>query len=248
MVDRSIFLGMSGASDALQQMNLIANNLANANTVGFRADYEVTQASANQLTSKSTRVYPHTERSYSDFKPGPLTYTDRDLDVAIQGRGFIAVQTKDGQEAYTRAGNLEVDPQGFLVTKKGDFVLGQGGLISIPDAARLEIDQFGEISVQMKGDPEKDIVNLGKIKLVDAPIQQLQKGSDGLFHAIGDSHFDKSKQVLLVPKTLEGSNVDTVKTMVDLINLSRQVEMHSQTMKAMENNADRSNKLLDIAK
>ena len=248
MVDRSLFLGMSGANDAMQQMSLIANNLANANTVGFRADYEVTQADAKQSSSKETRTFPHTERSYSDFKPGPLNFTDRDLDVAIQGSGFIAVQTKDGKEAYTRAGNLELDSNGFLVTGKGDFVVGTGGLISIPKAQSMSINSFGEIAVQLMGDGLKDLVHVGKIKLVDVPIDQLQKGADGLFHAMGEAHFNESDNVLLAPKTLEGSNVDTVKTMVDLINLSRQFEMHSKIMKAMEDDASRSNQLLDISK
>lgn len=248
MVDRAIFLGMSGAKSSMQEIGIISNNLANANTIGFRADYEALQANPEQQDPKATRVSANPERTYSDFQPGPLSYTGRDLDIALQGPGFIAVQTKEGEEAYTRAGNLEVDPKGFLVTSQGDFVLGRGGLISIPQAQSLSIDNFGNIAIQLPGQGEKDLTILGQLKLVDIPTNTLQKGENGLFYVSGDEVVKASDTIRLSPKTLEGSNVNTVKSMVDLIQLSREFEMHVKLMKTMEENATRSNQLLDISK
>lgn len=249
MVDRAIFLGMTGAKSSMQEIGIISNNLANANTIGFRADYQAMQADPNQQQDGlATRVYANTERTYSDFQPGPLTYTGRDLDIALQGRGFIAVQTKEGKEAYTRAGNLEIDPKGFLVTSRGDFVVGRTGLITIPPAQSLSIDNFGSIAVQLPGQGPKDLTVLGQLKLVDVPTDTLQKGEDGLFYVVGDATAKVSDSIRLSPKTLEGSNVNTVQAMVDLIELSREFEMHVKLMKAIEDNATRSNQLLDISK
>ncbi|MFI4918040.1 MAG: flagellar basal body rod protein FlgF [Legionellales bacterium] len=246
MVDRGIFLSMSGAKGSMQQLGIISNNLANANTIGFRADYEAIKS--DQSTQKSTRSYSLPERTYSDFRSGPMSVTGRALDVAVEGPGFIAVQTKEGKEAYTRAGNLDINAQGFLVTARGDLVLGTSGILSIPKAQSLTIDRVGQVAVVGQGESNKDLAVVGQIKLVDVPVDQLQKGADGLFHIIGDGNAKESKTVRLAPETLEGSNVNTVKSMVDLIDLSRQFEMHSRLIKSLEDNTARSNQLLDITK
>lgn len=247
MVDRAIFLGMSGANSSMQQLNVITNNLANANTIGFRADYEAIK-SDDQQNPLAMRLYPMLDRTYSDFHPGPVSYTGRDMDVALAGSGFIAVQTKEGTEAYTRAGNLEIDPKGFLVTQRGDYVLGNpGGLVLIPKAQRLSIDASGQVSVQQPGQGPKDMTVVGRMKLVELQPEQIQKGPDGLFHLVEDGSVKPSETVRLTPKSLEGSNVNTVKSMVDLIELSREFEMHARVMKSIEDNAARSNQLLNIS-
>lgn len=249
MIDRALFLDMAGAKDSMQSLSMIANNLANATTTGFRADYQTAQADASTMGEKSTRISPHQERTYSDFRSGPLNYTGRDLDIAINGDGFIAVQTKEGKEAYTRAGNLEINSKGFLTTGRGDLVLGDGGVMPIPQAQRLSINKYGQIAAQLPGQGEKDLVTVGRIKLVDAPVDSLQKGVDGLFYRVGQTGaLPDSDKVMLSPETLEGSNVNTMKSMVDLINLSRQFEIHTKLMKSVEDNAVRSNQLLDITK
>lgn len=248
MVDRALFVDMAGAKGAMQELSIIANNLANANTVGFRADYEAVQADKEMSDSDSTRINPYQERTYSDFKSGALNYTGRDLDVAVNGEGFIAVQTKEGKEAYTRAGNLEINSKGLLVNSRGDLVLGSGGVIAIPQAQRLSINQYGGILAQLPGQGERDLVTVAKIKLVKPDTSKLQKGPDGLFYMMDGGKVKESNTVRLSPESLEGSNVDTVRSMVELINISRQFEMHTKLMKSVEDNAVRSNQLLDITK
>jgi flagellar basal-body rod protein FlgF len=246
MTDRALFLGMTGAKDAMAQLNLVANNIANANTVGFRSDFALMKTIGTQNDKMDTRQFTQMARTYSDFKQGPLISTGRELDVAIDGPGFIAVQTKEGKEAYTRSGNLEINPKGLLVTNKGDLVLGQRGVISIPRAQKINIDKSGIVSAQLPGEAATEMVNLNTIKLVHAPLANLQKGEDGLFYMAGEGSVVRSDDIKLLPETLEGSNVDTVKEMVNLIDLSRNFEIHTRMMRTMEENATRSNQTLNI--
>lgn len=246
MTDRAIYVGMTGAKDSMYQLNLISNNLANANTIGFRADAAVIETDHSSDNAKDTRHYSKLVKTYSDFKPGPMIATGRNLDVAIDGAGFIAVQTKEGKEAYTRNGSFEVNADGFLVTSKGDLVLGAGGAIAIPPTQQLNINRHGAIVAQLTGQTPNNIVTLESIKLVDAPLDKLQKGEDGLFHLVDGGNTPASQDIRLVPETLEGSNVDTVKAMVDLIDLSRNFEIHTRMMKMVEDNAMRSNQTLNI--
>lgn len=246
MTDRAIFLGMAGAKDSMFQLDLIANNLANANTIGFRADAAILKTKHTVNDDKDTRSSTQLVKTYSDFKPGPMISTGRNLDVAIDGAGFIAVQTKEGKEGYTRNGNLQINADGFLVTGKGDLVLGDAGIISVPQSQHININRHGAISSQLSGETPNNIVILDNIKLVNAPLDKLQKGADGLFHMIDEGHAQKSQDVRLVPETLEGSNVDTVKSMVDLIDVSRRFEIHTKLMKMIEDNSFRSNQTLNI--
>lgn len=245
MIDRGLFLGMNGTKDSMFQLDLAANNLANANTVGFRADYAIAKVEA-QHDSLGSRINTSTERVYSDFTPGPIVETGRELDIAIEGKGFIAVQSKDGREGYTRAGNLQMNEDGYLVTIKGELVLGDSGPISIPTNQRVSIDKHGGISALLAGGADVDYVLLDTIKLVDAPIDKLRKGQDGLFYLPDGETAKVSDEVRVIREALEGSNVNTVKSMVDLIDISRKFEIHTKLMKAIEDNSMRSNQLLHV--
>lgn len=247
MVDTALFVGMSGAKEAMHSLQVISNNLANANTIGFRADYETIKSLPVTSDAKETRVYSAPDRTYSDFKPGAIMKTGSDLDVALSGPGFIAVQTKEGKEAYTRAGNLRITPQGVLVTQRGDIVLGSTGVITIPQATKIHIGERGGVSAQLIGDGEKDLTELGSIKLVDAPPSQLQKGEDGLFYLAEGATAMPSDKVTLVSGALEGSNVDPVRALTEIIDISRQFEMHTKLMRALEDNTMKANQLLEVS-
>jgi flagellar basal-body rod protein FlgF len=247
MVDTALFVGMSGAKESMHALQMISNNLANSSTVGFRADFNTLKPVPTNQEEKQTRVYSGTGRSYSDFTPGPTVDTGNELDVSLNGPGFIAVQTKEGKEAYTRAGNLRITPQGLLTTAKGDLVLGAKGVINIPPATRISIGEKGVVSVQLKGDGVKDLTDVGTIKLVNASPNLLQKGHDGLFYLENDGTATVSDSIRLIPRTLEGSNVNPVHALAELIEISRQFEMHTKLMSAIEDNSVKSNQLLDVS-
>lgn len=250
MVDKALFVDMTGAKEAMRGLRIVANNLANANTIGFQADFEMMKSqSAESGKSFQTRVHAVGDKTYSDFNHGPMLTTGRDLDIAIEGKGFIAVQAKDGSEAYTRAGNLNISPEGFLVTSAGELVLGEAGVIAMPEATHMNIGQDGTITAQLKGQSEHELATLGRIKLVDVPTKSIQKGQDGLFRQMdGSQSAQHSSDVKLLAGALEGSNVDPVNALTQLIDLSRQFELHSKLMKTVEENTMKSNQLLDATR
>lgn len=246
MVDTALFVGMTGAKQSMHSLRVISNNLANANTLGFRADYETIKTVPTNQNKMQTRIYSRPDKTYSDFKQGPIIKTGGDLDIAINGQGFIAVQTKEGKEAYTRAGNLQITKDGLLVTGKGDVVLGSNGVMTIPPSNRISIGERGTISVQPRGQSPNELTTLGNIKLVDIPHNQLQKGVDGLFYLSEGASATASDAVRITSGALEGSNVDPVRALSELIDISRQFEMHTKLMKSIEDNSGKSNQLLNI--
>ena len=248
MVDTALFVGMSGAKETMRSLQIISNNLANANTIGFQADYETMKSYSDNQQRMQTRAYSTGGSSHSDFKQGPIIETGDDLDIAIVGPGFIAVQTKDGKEAYTRAGNLKITPDGLLLTNKGDMVLSDKGILTVPLATKISINDFGELSAHLPGESETEMAKLGNIKLVDLPVNALQKGEDGLFYLTDDSSKPNTDHAVKIRSgALEGSNVDSVMALTQLIEISRQFEMHTKLMKTIEDNSAKSNQLLDAA-
>ena len=247
MVDTALFVSMSGAKETMRSLQIITNNLANANTIGFRADYESMKPFTANQNAMQTRVYSSAGSTYSDFSQGPIIDTGNDLDIALSGPGFIAVQTKDGKEAYTRAGNLKVTQDGVVVTGKGNVVLSDKGVINIPLSTKVSINEHGEVSARLLGQSETQITRLGNIRLVDVPVNALRKGEDGLFHLMDENTSAiPSTTVKVTQGALEGSNVDAVMALTQLIDTSRQFEMHTKAMKSIEEDSVKSNQLLDV--
>jgi flagellar basal-body rod protein FlgF len=246
MADGALYTGTVGAKNLLQSMRSIANNLANINSVGFYADYETLATHKVKGSSLQTRILPLTAKTYTDFKPGPILNTGRELDVAVDGPGFIAVQNKKGEAGFTRNGSFNITPEGFLVTQKGDLVLGLGGVITIPPASSVSIDRAGVISARLKGEAQNTTTEVGRIKVVELAPSEAAKGEDGLYYPVGSANIVESPRVKLLPGALEGSNVDAIRSLTELIELSRQFDMHTKQMKAVEENATKANRLLDI--
>ncbi|HLF98178.1 MAG TPA: flagellar basal-body rod protein FlgF [Methylococcaceae bacterium] len=243
-MDRGLYIAMSGAKEILLAQSVNANNLANANTTAFRADLEQARSMPVFGPVHPTRAYAMTERPAVDFKPGSLVTTGRDLDVAVHGEGWIAVQGRDGEEAYTRAGDLHVTPEGLLVTGSGFPVLGDGGPISIPPAEKVEIGDDGTVSAIPTGEVATGLAAVGRIKLVNPPLDELDKFDQGLMRLKNGGAAEASAEVTLVSGALESSNVNSVGEMVSLIELARQFEMQIKMMKTMEDNGAASAQLM----
>lgn len=244
MVDKALYVAASGANDAMKELGVITNNLANANTSGFRADYEVMKQHQVGNDPNATRVYSVGSSTYSSFTQGPIANTGRDLDVALAGNGFIAVQSKTGAEGYTRAGDLQIK-NGVLTTGNGNVVLSPTGVIQVPlDAERISIGNDGTVNAKLKG--QTDMVPLSRIKLVNPPASQLQKGADGLFYLPQGDAAKQDDSIRLTPGALEGSNVNPVETLTSLIEISRQFEMRTNLLKTVQENATKANQLLNV--
>jgi flagellar basal-body rod protein FlgF len=246
-MDRSLYIAMSGAKQILQAQASNSNNLANSNTPGFRGDFEQLRSMPMFGPGHPSRVYAMTERPGVDFSTGGLQTTGRDLDITINGNGWLAVQAKDGTEAYTRAGNLHVTPQGQLVTGTGLPVLGNGGPIAIPPAQKIEIVADGTVNIIPQGANSTELVVLDQIKLVNPDLKQLEKGTDGLMRQANGQASPADANVKVITGVLEGSNVNTVEEMVQMIELARQFENQIKVMKTVDDVGAASTEIMRIS-
>ena len=245
-MDRLIYTAMTGAKHVFLQQAGTANNLANASTVGFKAQEHRFRAVPVQSEAMPTRAFV-VDASVADvFDEGPLMFTGRNLDVAVQGRGWLAVQLPDGSEAYTRAGSLDVDVTGLLVTKSGNSVLGDGGPISVPPDNTIEIAPDGTVSVVPTFGARNNASAIARLKLVNPPEADLVRGADGLFRLRDGQQAPASETVKVASGALEGSNVNVTDAMVNLISLSRQFEMQIKMLQTADANAQRADQLLSL--
>ena len=241
-MDRMIYLSMSGAKATMQRQETLANNLANVSTVGFRAELAAFRAVPVEGSGASTRVYALESTPGYDATPGQVSATGRNLDVAMKGAAWLAVQGLDGTEAYTRGGSLDVNAEGNLTTTSGLTVLGDGGPIQVPRDTAVSIAADGTVSATAANGRSTSI---GKLKLV-TPEGPLARGTDGLFRgADGDLSADATAQVQ--DGALEGSNVSAVETMVAMISAARQFEAQMKMLSTAEGNEKAAAQLLSVS-
>jgi len=245
-MDRMLYIAMSGANETMAAQAINTNNLANVSTTGFRADFQASMSQQVYGDGLPTRVYAAVEDSGVDFSTGSIISTGRELDAAINGQGWFAVQAPDGSEAYTRAGDFRVDSLGRLTNGAGHIVLGNGGPITIPENTKLEIGGDGTISIQPPGQAANTLAIVDRLKLVNPPQDQLHKGSDGLIRLGSGEAATADAGVSLVSSSLESSNVNSVGAMVRMIELARQYETHIKLMKTAEDIDAASEKILTV--
>jgi flagellar basal-body rod protein FlgF len=244
-MDRLIYTAAAGARALMQRQDGITNNLANANTPGFRADQVAFRAVPVRGDGAPTRVVSLEASAGFDDRSGPIEQTGRSLDVAIFGRGYLAVQAPDGGEAYTRAGALQVNDQGVLVSAAGLPVAGEGGQLTIPPGSSVTIARDGTVSAQGATGPAQTV---GKIKLVNPEPGALRKGDDGLLRLEGGEEAAADETVRIGAGALEGSNVNVVEAMVGMIAAARQYETQMKLLQTAEQNDQRASQLLAPAR
>jgi flagellar basal-body rod protein FlgF len=245
-MDRMIYTAMSGAKQAMTQQATVAHNLANLTTNGFRAETSVFRAVPVVGDGAPTRAFVVDSTPGADFTPGVIQHTGRDLDIAVQGKGWIAVQAADGSEAYTRNGSLQTNVNGVLQTRTGNAVLGDGGPISIPNDTLVTIAGDGTVSTVPTGNKPAANSTVGRIKLVNPPEAQLERGSDGLFRVRGGAPAAADATVRVTAGALETSNVNAVDAMVNMIALARGFDMQMKMLQNAEGNAQKAAQLLTM--
>lgn len=245
-MDRLIYTAMTGAKHILEQQATNSNNLANATSTGFKAQIDSFRAVPIRGEGLPTRAFVVDATTGADFTPGPIQSTGRDLDVAIQGKGWIAVQRPDGTEGYTRNGSLKVSPNGILQTEKGLNVLGDGGSIAIPPDVTISVGKDGTISSVTNNTLPGPANAVGRIKLVNPPEENLVRGEDGLFVMNNGARVAAEPTVHLVGGSLEASNVNVVDSMVNMIGLARSFETQMKMIQTAENNDNKASQLLSL--
>lgn len=244
-MDRLIYTAASAARALMQRQDGITNNLANANTNGFRADLVAFRAVPVRGEGLPTRVVALEATTGFDEQAGPVEKTGRMLDVAVLGKGYIAVQAADGTEAYTRDGNLQISSEGVLVGAGGLPVSGDGGQLNIPPGTRVTIAADGTVSAQGADNQPQQV---GRIKLVNPPATDLRKGADGLLRMATGEDAVADPEVRVMSGALEGSNVNVIEAMVGMIATARQYETQIKLLQNAEQNDQRASQLLAPAR
>ncbi|MCR4456440.1 flagellar basal body rod protein FlgF [Pseudescherichia sp. L3] len=242
-MDRLLFTAVSGASHSLMQQQISANNLANANTTGFRADIALSQSEAVRGLGFATRVMVQPQTSGVDASSAAAERTGRPLDVAIQGEGYIAVQNSDGSEVYTRNGNMVQNEAGQL-TINGYPVLGDNGPIVLPPNAIASFGRDGTLSITPDDGDVTATMDIDRLKLVTIPLENLAKNGQGMIVTADGSRAPLDENINVSGGYLEGSNVTAVTEMLASISLSRQFEAQIKMMKAAQDLSEAGNRLL----
>ena len=245
-MDKKIYVAMTGAKQTMNQQAAVSNNLANANTSGFRAELASFRAVPVVGPAQATRTFVTDSTPGANLAPGVIQQTGRALDVAVQGSGWIAVNGPDGKEGYTRDGNLQVDKNGALTTRHGDPVLGDNGPITVPlGSTDVTVTADGTVSATQPGTPPATTA-VGRIKLVDPAVRALSRSNDGLFRTADGKPVQSDANVRLAPGALEGSNVNLTEQMVNMISLARQYDLNTKMISTAGDNDKAASSLLSL--
>lgn len=215
-------------------------------TSGFQRDLEQARSMPVFGDSFPARAYAMTERPATDFSPGSMQETGRDLDIAIGGDGFIAVQAPDGSEAYVRTASLNIDGLGVLRAGNGMPVMGNGGPIAVPPEQKVEVGQDGTISIRAMGEGPRVMAEVDRIKLVNPDLKNMTKGLDGMIHTKNGQPAAADANVQVVSGFLESSNVNAVEEMTSVLALSRQFELHVKMMTTAKEGDEAMARVLQI--
>jgi flagellar basal-body rod protein FlgF len=246
-MDKMLYIAASGAKQDLLGTAVRANNLANAQTTGFKAQLEQARAMPAFGEGLPTRVFSMTESPTNNYAGGAMVQTDRELDAAIQGEGWFSVLDAQGNEAYSRNGSFQLSSDGQLKDSHGNTIVGDVGPIFLPiPLSNINIANDGTISVRPQGAPETVLEEIGRLKMVNPDIRNMQRGDDGLFRLRDGQLAQDDPQISIRTGMLEGSNVNPVEEMVSMISLQRHYEMQVKLMKQAERLDMRGNQLLRI--
>jgi len=245
-MDRLIYIAMTGAKHTMWQQASTAHNLANVTTTGYRAETNAFRALPVVGEGAKTRTFVVDSTTGADFTPGVIQHTGRDLDMAVQGKGWIAVQAADGSEAYTRNGSFQINANGVLQTRNGQNVLGDGGAISIPPDNDITVAKDGTISAIPTGQTLTSVTAVGRVKLVNPSETDMVKGEDGLFRLKSGQPAPADANVMLAGSSLESSNVNMVEAMVNMISHARSFDMQIKLVTNAQSNDAKAAQILNL--
>ena len=229
-MDKLIYVAMSGAREAMRAQATTSHNLANISTTGFRALRNVLDSAPIFGAGLPTRVNTVRQPELWNTSQGQTQATGRDLDVAVQGQGWLVVQDASGKDAYTRNGNLRINANGILETSAGQPVIGNGGPVSIPPYEKMFIGDDGQISIVPQGQTAESLLQVDRLMLVNPPPLQLVRSGDGLFNLRDGSTADPDPAVRIASGQLESSNVNPAEALAEMIEMSRHYEMQVRAM------------------
>lgn len=245
-MDRLIFTAYSGLSASMIQQRVIANNLANTQTTGFRAELLVATPTTVKGTGLEARAMTDAQVRGANMHQGDLTQTGNPLDVALTGDTMLAVQAGDGTESYTRRGDLGVDVNGTLVNGEGLPVLSDSGPITVPADNKLTIAPDGTVLATDPAQGNAPPQPIGKLKLATTTGSDVEKGLDGLFRVVGGGVLPTDDAAKVVPGSLEKSNVNATQVLVDMVQAQRLFEMRAKVVSTAKDDDEKSSALMSL--
>jgi flagellar basal-body rod protein FlgF len=235
---------MTGAKQIMQAQAVNNHNIANISTIGFRADSVAFDSQPIYGPGFATRVNAVAGDAGTDFSSGTMENTGRDLDVAVNGRGFIAVRGTDGKEAYTRAGDLRVSPTGAVTTASGLAVLTESGPLIVPPSTTVAIGSDGTVSVVPQGSAPFAVTQVDRIKLVNPATSDLQKGDDGLLRLKSGGKAKSDDSVSVTSGMLESSNVNAAQSLINMIELQRLYEFQIKSINSTDTDEQSAERMM----
>lgn len=246
-MDRGLYVAMTGAKQIMQAQAVNNHNIANSSTTGYRADGVAFTSEPIYGPGYATRVNAVAGDAGTDFSSGVMMSTSRPLDVAVNGRGFIAVRGADGTEAYTRAGDLQVTALGAVITSTGFPVLSESGPLTVPPSTQVTIGTDGTVSVVPLGLSAAAQSQVDRIKLVNPSTKDLQKGSDGLLRLKSGAKAKTDETVTITSGELESSNVNAAQSLVNMIELQRLYELQIKSISSTDQNEQSAQRMMMAA-
>ncbi|MEL7691696.1 flagellar basal body rod protein FlgF [Citromicrobium bathyomarinum] len=227
-MDRLIYTALSGMQASMDRQRAIASNMANSNTIGFRAELIEQRAVTIEGHPNEARAMQTARVTGADMSGGELMETGRELDIAMATKSLMAVQADDGTEAYTRRGDLSLGATGLLVTGDGHPVLGDTGPITVPPGGRISISEDGTVTRTDPNAPDQPPAEVGRIKLASWDGSPIAKGLDGLFRVEGGGILPTDEEARVHTGKLEQSNVKPTEVLVAMIEEQRLFAMRSK--------------------
>jgi flagellar basal-body rod protein FlgF len=243
-MDRGLYVAMTGAKQIMQAQAVNNHNIANLSTIGYRADAVAFASQPIYGPGYATRVNAVAGAAGPDIYSGVVQSTGRDLDIAVNGKGFIAVQGSDGKEAYTRAGDLRVTPNGAVLTASGLPVLSESGPLNIPPSTVVNIGSDGTVSVVPQGSAPFAVTQVDRIKLVNPATTDLQKGDDGLLRLKSGGKAKTDESVAITSGMLESSNVNAAQSLISMIELQRLYEFQIKSINSTDTNEQSAERMM----
>lgn len=245
-MDRLIHTALSGMRASMDSQRVIASNMANANTLGFRAELLDQRPVTIEGQPNEARAMQVARVRGADMSSGQIIETGRNLDVAITTQALMAVQAEDGTEAYTRRGDLSVSSTGLLVNGEGRPVLGETGPITIPPVGIPAISPDGTITIADPTTPDQPPAEIGRIKMASWDGSPISKTLDGLFRVEGGGVLPTDETASLKTGALEQSNVKTTEVLVEMIEAQRLFAMRTKIVSTAKEIDESGSQLLRL--
>ncbi len=247
---RGLYTAYTGMMNQQARLDVITNNLANASTVGYKKEGSTSQAFDSMYTQKikdGSEYYINRTigkeslgvkigETYTDYTQGSFKVTGNTYDLALEGDGFFNVSytSKSGVTTtrYTRDGSFSVNNENMLVTEDGDYLLGEGGRIQVPQGAKITVDEDGNIYA--------DDECVDKLKITDfKDYNYLQKFGENLYTAV-DGATEKTADCKVRQGYLEMSNINVISEMVEMITISRAYESNQKAIQTIDSSLEKS--------